>query len=145
MNLKTFLRSIILLMVLLYSNIAYNQKANADSTWKQSYKNIVRYNLSGALLFGADRFVIFGYERVVNPHQSFSVNFGKASLPKFVSINTDSFSIQKDLKNNGFNVSADYRFYLAHENKYYAPHGVYIGPYASYKLFLTEVMIGNFN
>ncbi len=135
MSSKTFIRSIILLMVLLYSNIAYNQQANADSMWKKSYKNIVRYNLSGALLFGADKYVIFGYERVVNPHQSFSVNFGTVGLPKFVSINTDSFSIQKDLKNNGFNVSADYRFYLANENRYSAPHGVYIGPYVSYNHF----------
>ena len=122
-------------MILLYSNIAYNQQVNADSMWKKSYKNIVRYNISGALLFGADKYVILGYERVVNPHQSFSVNIGKVSLPKFASINTDSFSIQKDLKNTGFNASADYRFYLAHENKYYAPHGIYIGPYVSYNHF----------
>jgi hypothetical protein len=135
MKSKTLLRNIILLMILLYSNIAYNQQVNSDSMWKKSYKNIVRYNISGALLFGFDKYVILGYERVVNPHQSFSVNFGQASLPKFTSINTDSFSIEKDLKNKGYNVSADYRFYLAHENKYYAPHGIYIGPYVSYNHF----------
>ncbi len=122
-------------MILLYSNIAYNQHLTSDSTWKNSYKNIVRYNLSGGLLFGFSKYVIFGYERVVNPHQSFSVNFGTVALPKLVSINTDSFSLKKDLKNNGFNVSADYRFYLAKENKYFAPHGIYIGPYISYNHF----------
>jgi len=135
MKSKPILRSIIFLMILLYSNIAYNQQAGADSLWKKSYKNVLRYNLSGSLLFGFDKYVIFGYERVVNPHQSFSVNIGTVGLPKFVSINTDSFSIQKDIKNNGFNVSADYRFYLAHENKYYAPHGIYIDPYVSYNHF----------
>jgi hypothetical protein len=135
MKSKTFLRSIGLLIVLFYSNLAYNQETNADSMWKKSYKNVVRYNISGALLFGFDKYVIFGYERVINPHQSFSVNFGGAGLPKLASINTDSFSIQKDVKNKGFNLSADYRFYLAHENKYYAPHGVYVGPYISYNHF----------
>jgi hypothetical protein len=135
MKSSTFLRSIILLTVLSYSNLAYNQEANTDSMWKKSYKNVVRYNISGALLFGFDKYAIFGYERVINPHQSFSINFGGVGLPKLASINTDSFSLSKDVKNNGFNISADYRFYLPHENKYYAPHGLYIGPYISYNHF----------
>jgi hypothetical protein len=135
MKSSTFLRSIILLTVLSYSNLAYNQEANTDSMWKKSYKNVVRYNISGALLFGFDKYAIFGYERVINPHQSFSINFGGVGLPKLASINTDSFSLSKDVKNTGFNISADYRFYLSHENKYYAPHGVYIGPYVSYNHF----------
>ena len=44
----------------------------------KNYKNIVRYNLSGALLFGFDRYVILGYERVVKKNQSFSINVGQA-------------------------------------------------------------------
>ncbi|HVY75258.1 MAG TPA: hypothetical protein VG890_10530 [Puia sp.] len=98
-------------------------------------KNIIRYNLSGGLLFGIDKYIVFGYERVVNAHQSFSINIGPASLPKFVTINTDSIHLTKDLKNTGFNLSADYRFYLSKENKYNAPHGLYIGPYFSYNRF----------
>jgi hypothetical protein len=122
-------------MILFHAGILYSQQSGPDSSWKKAYKNIIRYNLSGSLLFGFDKYMIFGYERVVNPHQSFSINVGTVALPKFVSINTDSFYLQKDLKNKGFNVSADYRFYLSHENKYYAPHGVYIGPYFSYNHF----------
>jgi hypothetical protein len=99
------------------------------------YKNIIRYNLSGAILFGADKYVVFGYERVVGPRQSFSVNVGRASFPKLVSVSTDTFELQKDLKNGGMNVSADYRFYLKKENKYTAPHGLYIGPYYSFSHF----------
>lgn len=106
----------------------------AKQTEKQ-YKNVIRYNLSGALLFGINRYIVLGYERVVNPHQSFSVNVGVIGLPKFLSISTDSLDLSKDTKNNGYNISADYRFYLAKENKYLAPHGVYIGPYTSYNRF----------
>jgi hypothetical protein len=134
MKSKVFLNIIIFLMILFHANTLCAQ-ADIDSAWKKSYKNIIRYNLSGALLFGFDNYVIFGYERMVNPHQSFSINIGGVALPKFVSVNTDSFSLQKDVKNNGFNASVDYRFYLPHENKYDAPHGVYIGPYFSYNHF----------
>ena len=99
------------------------------------YKNVIRYNLSGALLFGIDRYIVFGYERVIRPNQSISINFGKASLPKLVSIELDSFTLSRDSKSTGFNASIDYRFYLAKENKYAPPHGLYIGPYYSFNSF----------
>jgi hypothetical protein len=106
---------------------------------EKQYKNVVRYNLSNALLFGINRCVIFGYERVVGLHQSFSVNFGAAGLPKFVSVSTDSFHVSKDTKNYGYNFSVDYRFYLAKENKYSPPHGLYLGPYISYNHIKRDV------
>jgi len=111
------------------------QQADSLASTPRFYKNVIRYNLSGALLFGADRYVVFGYERVINKKQSVSVNVGRATLPKLISIATDSFSLQKDLKNAGKNFSIDYRFYLSRENKYLPPHGVYVGPYYSYNLF----------
>ena len=105
---------------------------------EKKYKNVVRYNLSGAMLFGIDNYIVFGYERMIGPHQSMSLNIGRAGLPKLFNIITDSFSLSKDLKNTGFNVSLDYRFYLAKENKYDPPHGLYIGPYISYNDFKRE-------
>jgi hypothetical protein len=107
------------------------QSYRSDSSSKK-YKNIIRYNLSGALLFGMDKYLVFGYERVVNKRQSFSINIGRAALPKLISFSTDSVTLTKDLKNSGFQVSADYRFYLSKENRYDVPHGVYIGPFYSY-------------
>jgi hypothetical protein len=80
-----------------------------------------------------------GYERVLSPKRSISINFGKASLPKLISINTDSFQVQKDQKRSGLNFSIDYRFYLAKENKFNAPHSLYIGPYYSYNRFTNEL------
>jgi uncharacterized membrane protein len=64
----------------------------------RQYKNVIRYNLSGALIFGLDRYIVFGYERVIRPNQTISVNVGGVKLPKLVSINTDSFSLQKITK-----------------------------------------------
>src|SRR5690349_5987071 len=124
------------LLLLFTVNICSAQK---DSTKQvRQYKNVIRYNLSGALIFGVDRYVVFGYERVIKPNQTISVNVGGVKLPKLISINTDSFSLQKDNKSNGFNVSVDYRFYLGKENKYPAPRGAYIGPYYSYNTFTRD-------
>jgi hypothetical protein len=127
----------LLLLLLSAANICIAQVPN-DSLKQKTYKNIIRYNLSGALVFGVDKYVVFGYERVIKPNQSFSINVGGVSLPKLISINTDSFSVQKDKKSNGINVSVDYRFYLSKENKYSAPRGVYIGPYYSYNKFTRD-------
>jgi hypothetical protein len=132
---KNLFKIIIAAMVLFHTSMLYSQQTNADSSWKNAHKNVIRYNISGSLLFGFDKYAIFGYERVINHHQSISINLGPVALPKLISINTDSFHLEKDTKNNGFNASVDYRFYLAKENKYYPPHGVYIGPYISYNHF----------
>ena len=114
------------------------QSYKTDSAWQHSRKNIIRYNMSSALLFGFGKSVILGYERVLKPNQSISINFGSIALPKLTDIKTDSFSFNKDLKNSGFNVSLDYRFYLAKENKYRAPRGIYIGPWYSFNRFIRD-------
>jgi hypothetical protein len=82
---------------------------------------------------------MLGYERTIGDHQSFSVNIGRFSFPRMVSIDTDSIKeITKDLNSKGFHLSGDYRFYLSKENKYNSPHGVYIGPYATYNAFRRD-------
>jgi hypothetical protein len=124
-----------LVLLFLTSGICTAQVKN-DSV--RHYKNVIRYNLSGALIFGLDRYLVFGYERVIRPNQTISVNVGGVKLPKLISISTDSFSLQKDTKSNGFNISVDYRFYLGKENKFPAPRGAYIGPYYSYNNFTRD-------
>jgi hypothetical protein len=132
---RKFISLPLLLVLLSTVNISM---AQSDSLKQKSYKNIIRYNLSGALVFGFDKYIVFGYERVIKPNQSFSINVGGVSLPKLISINTDSFTVQKDKKSSGINVSVDYRFYLSKENKYSAPRGAYIGPYYSYNKFTRD-------
>jgi opacity protein-like surface antigen len=133
------MKQVCLLSFLFFLLMSDTASAQADSSKQmRHYKNVIRYNLSSAFIFGADKYIVFGYERVVSSHQSFSINIGGASLPKLVTVNTDSFSTQKDRKRNGYNISADYRFYLSKENTHAIPHGVYIGPYYSYNQFNRE-------
>jgi Protein of unknown function (DUF3575) len=98
-------------------------------------KNTVYINLTNPLIFG-DRAYIFGYERTIGKHQSFTFNIGRMSLPAFGGgSNNDSLKLVKNSNNKGFHISADYRFYLSKENKYDAPRGVYIGPFYSFNSF----------
>ena len=106
------------------------QAQNSDSVkTERAFKNTVRFNFSAPLIFG-DRYLVLGYERMVGTNQSFSINIGSFGLPNFVS--SDSLKVSDQRKDKGFHVSADYRFYLAAENRHRAPRGVYIGPYYSY-------------
>ena len=109
--------------------------ADAQETKKEDkeFRSTIHFNLTNPFIFG-DRSIVFGYERVLNKKRSFSVNFGLTEFP-FDLINGDSLRTSSVLDSRGFNISADYRFYLAKENKYSAPRGVYIGPYYSYNLF----------
>jgi hypothetical protein len=132
MNLKPRYVTMVFLLVSLGS------LAQQDSSKRKAYKNVIRYNLSGAMLFGASKYVVFGYERVIRSNQSISVNVGRASLPKMVGLDLDSVSVQKDQARSGFNASVDYRFYLARENKFAAPRGLYIGPFYSYNHFTRD-------
>ena len=122
-------------LILLAIPVCVKAQQIDSSKIPKPYKNIIRYNISNALIFGVDGSVVFGYERVLSRHRSFSVNVGKASLPKLVEVATDSFTLEKESSRKGFNVSADYRFYLGKQNKFDAPHGVYFGPYYSYNQF----------
>lgn len=106
-----------------------------DSTKKEKeFKNIIHINLTNPIIFGS-RNIIFGYERNVNKHQTFTVNFGVASFPSLGLGASDSLKANSVSENKGFNFSVDYRFYLSKENKYNAPRGIYIGPYYSYNYF----------
>ncbi|WP_336516911.1 hypothetical protein [Pollutibacter soli] len=127
-----------LVCVIICFNAYHGFSQSQDSSKRRQLKNVIRYNLSGAALFGVDRYVVFGYERLINKRQSMSMNIGRASLPKLITISNDSFQLQKDRKNSGINFSLDYRFYLQKENKHFAPHGLYIGPYYSYNNFERE-------
>jgi hypothetical protein len=118
------------ILVLLIGSTAMAQKDSSN------FKNTVRFNITNPMIFG-EKSIIFGYERTINDHQSFSVNIGQASFPGFNMINYDSIDIdlKKDYKDKGFNFSVDYRFYPARENKYAAPRGVYFGPFYTYNYF----------
>lgn len=98
---------------------------------KKVRKNTILINLSNPMLI-SDRFQIIGYERILPHNQSFTVNLGMFSIPKFTGNLADSLGLNTDFKDRGFHFSTDYRFYLKKENKYAAPRGVYLAPYYTY-------------
>lgn len=121
---------------------SFNSLLAQDSVpHKKERKNIVRFNLSNPVILNT-KCLVFGYERVIGKHQSFSVNFGQISLPQPYAFSKDRDGKRYELKSSstemGFHISADYRFYLKKENKFNAPHGVYIAPYYSFNYFERE-------
>lgn len=122
-------------MLFLFSGKLMAQEAEKELPARA---NVIRYNVSSAALFGFDKAFILGYERRIKKNQTISINFGTTGLPKFTNKDSDSFQVRRDMKNKGFNFSADYRFYLGKLNKYSAHRGVYIGPYYSLNSWSRE-------
>jgi hypothetical protein len=112
-------------------NKAFSQESQED---RFDFKNTIRINVTNPLIFGM-KSIMFGYERVLNKKRSISINVGQASFPKFNLLDFDSVVSKDVVSEKGYHISADYRFYLSKENKYAAPRGVYIGPYAAYNYF----------
>jgi hypothetical protein len=126
------MRRIILLVIVISG---FQQTVSAQDTTKH-LKNTILFNVTNPLIFGSS--FILGYERVLNPRHSFSVNIGTTSFPGSDRRDTDSLKVNDVDNKSGANISADFRFYLSKENKYAAPRGVYIGPYYSYNNFKRE-------
>jgi hypothetical protein len=125
----------VILSLLILTGFQLAVTAQKDSTKaKKNYKNTIRYNITNPIIFGG-KSQVFGYERVINKRQSFSINIGSQGFPSLNLISNDSIKANTILDDKGFNFSADYRFYLSKENKYGPPRGVYIGPYYSYNKF----------
>lgn len=125
---------VIVLIFLFLINVgnASAQKSNHDST---NYKNSIKFNITNWILY--DNCFMLSYERVVSNHQTFSITGGYVEMPWFQPTHSN-VSYTNSLSKSGFTAGGDYRFYLAAENKYAPPHGLYIGPYTSYYSFKSE-------
>ncbi|MBL7874878.1 MAG: DUF3575 domain-containing protein [Cyclobacteriaceae bacterium] len=97
-------------------------------------KNTVKIDLTSYFLYRNS--LVFSYERVVKPNQTWGISAGLQALP--ISGKIDSVRAQRELSNNGYKIAGEYRFYLKKENRYGAPHGVYIGPYLSILNFTNK-------
>jgi Protein of unknown function (DUF3575) len=117
--------SICLLSVILFSGTQL--KAQSDST----RKNTIKLDLTSYWLYR--NAIVFSYERTVKPSQTFVVTAGVQQFPSLGTL--DSIDVTQSKRANGTKFGAEYRFYLKKENKYSAPHGVYLGPYFSYLNF----------
>jgi hypothetical protein len=128
-------KKIIFLALVMTPFLSFGQE---EIETNDQFKNTIRYNFTNPVIFGIEN-VIIGYERVINPNRSFSIDFGLNKLPGFgvgslINENNEVL-LQDGGRNRGIHISADYRFYLKSENKFKAPRGVYIGPYYSFNSF----------
>ncbi len=118
--------SVCLLMVL----VPLVARPQADAA--NPKKNVAKFVLS-TNVFYSNAFVL-GYERAINNTQSLNVVGGMLEFPTVFS-GRDNIHVDEERSKGGFTGGVDYRFYLAKENKYIAPRGVYIGPFVSYYQF----------
>jgi hypothetical protein len=131
------MKNLLRLALSLLCMMSVNHLVMSQETMKsdKQYKNIVRLNITNPLIFG-DKSLVVGYERVLGPNKSFSLNIGQSELPEFSLFNPGSddpeAQLTKNTKGHGFNLTADFRFYLKQENKFNAPHGIYLAPYVAY-------------
>jgi len=98
-------------------------------------KNTIKLDITSHLVYR--KALNISYERVTKPNQTFVFTAGYQEFPKILSFGSGIQSPDEG-KKNGFKFGGEYRFYLKKENKFQAPHGVYIGPYLTYLYFKNE-------
>ena len=113
-----------------FSTAVFSQGSSSD------FKNSVKFNVSNTLLY--DNSYQFSYERIIKENQSVNFVVGYQEFPLIsVDLGEDN-DFSKNNSRSGFSVGADYRFYLGSINKYKAPRGVYLAPFASFFQFKTD-------
>jgi hypothetical protein len=113
---------------LILSANAQHKKNAFDSTYH--HKNNVKINLSPYLIY--ENPIVLSYERSVNKYQTFAITAGYLKFPSLGLLNIPNVNFKNEKSSSGYTFGGEYRFYLQKENKYMAPHGVYLGPYFSY-------------
>jgi hypothetical protein len=121
------MRSILILTLILTSVSALGQDSARRNTIKLDITTRWLYRQAYTL----------SYERVVNPKRTWAVMAGYQLLPEAKNLGP-GIAADQSTTASGYKLGAEYRFYLAKENKYPAPHGVYLGPYVSFNGFANE-------
>jgi len=119
------MRYIILFYLILFSLTVHAQEESTPVR-----KNIIKVDITSYWLYR--NAVVFAYERITKPNQSFVLTAGYQQFPNLGTFGGDSIQFTRNSSASGFKLGAEYRFYLKKENKYNAPHGIYIGPYTTF-------------
>jgi hypothetical protein len=119
------------LMILL--SIQFSGFGQQTDTSKTKYPNIAKISLSSYTLY-PNSFHL-GYERVLTKNKSIYVFGGYNEFPLSLNLDLPNTYLTNARGKSGFSLGAEFRFYLSEENKYNAPHGIYLAPYISYYKF----------
>ena len=101
-------------------------------------KNIVRWNLTPMGVVGSES-IILGYERIIKPHQSLSINFGQLKFKQLLNLNLEKYGVNTERKSQGYSLAMDYRRYFKKRNRGFAPDGLYWGPFFTYYHYQLEI------
>jgi len=114
-----------LLLVVLIASVCTAQKQDT----LPARRNIIKLNLTTRWLYSNS--TVLSYERITRPHQSFAVMAGVVNFPTIADFGS-RIKVKEETKKRGYVYGGEYRFYLMKENKFAAPHGVFIGPYMNF-------------
>jgi hypothetical protein len=118
---------------------ALNANAQAKDSVAENhekvFKNTLKLNLTSWILYSG---VQVNYERILSKKRSITLYGGIIEFPMPSVISNSSLAFNSDKKKSGFSIGSEYRFYLSKENKYDAPHGVYLAPFVSFYHFNNE-------
>jgi hypothetical protein len=119
---------------------SFNTKAQVKDSVKgvqeKEYKNSLKVNLTSWILYTNG--IQLNYERILSKKRSITLFGGLIQFPMPSVIDNSSLSFDRNKKKSGFCIGSEYRFYLAKENKYSAPHGIYLAPFVSYYHFNNQ-------
>jgi hypothetical protein len=137
MNIRT---AAMFLVLLLFFNSTRAQDTLIVDNGKP-YPNIVKVSLTNSLLY--NNAVQLIYERVLNKKRSFVLFGGYEEFPLDIKLVRSDVNLGRSVSKSGFSAGFEYRFYLAKENKYHAPRGVFIAPFVSYHGFKGERIVND--
>ncbi|HTB26042.1 MAG TPA: DUF3575 domain-containing protein [Puia sp.] len=126
-NFRLFIATVLFLLISYYS---FGQMKDTTLKGKINYPNIIKLSVSSWLLYPNSFHM--GYERILNPNHSIYVFGGYNQFPLKLDLNLSNTNLTDSRNKNGYSIGAEFRFYLPKENKYEAPHGIYLAPYLSY-------------
>jgi hypothetical protein len=121
----------ILLLIMQFGIRSFSQDSSVIR--EKEFRNIAKVNLTSWIVFNNAYQV--GYERQLKNNQSLNIFGGYNEFPINIKFLYDGGKIDHVKNKGGFSAGAEYRFYLTRENKYPAPHGVFLAPFISYYQF----------
>jgi len=122
-------------LAFLFVGLFYSFGQSTD-TIKTKYPNIIKYSISSYALY-PNSFHL-GYERVLTRNKSIYIFGGLNEFPVRLNLNLSNTNFTATKNKTGYSFGAEFRFYLSKENKYNAPHGIYLAPYMSYYQFGSD-------
>ena len=124
---------ILMIAMIMHMHSSAQVTDSAKAKAQKEYKNTIKVNLTSWVIYKGG--FQLNYERVLSKKSSITVWGGPIQFPMPSIISNSSIKLDADKQKSGYTFGADYRFYLAKENKYAAPHGLYLAPFISFYNF----------